>query len=61
MAFSVTLLGMPTDVKKARQRLPQPTRVAHTGKCDVCRCICGLQDAWVSMGEGSRYMVNPNG
>lgn len=32
MAFSVKLLGMPTDVKQARERLPQPTRVVLYGE-----------------------------
>lgn len=30
--LSVKLLGMPTDVKQARERLPQPTRVVLHGE-----------------------------
>lgn len=32
MVFSIKLLGMPTDVKQARERLPQPTRMVLYGE-----------------------------
>ena len=48
MAFSVKLLGMPTDVKQARE--PSTTHQGGSiwGNRTLCRCVSGLCDVWVS-------------
>lgn len=55
--FLSNSFGPAHRCQKSKTETPKLTRVAHMRKHDVCRCICGLQDVWVS--TGGRQQVKP--